>query len=959
VAGGLGGRVGNMHAELVDRGDELAAFQMRLAAGGAGPQALAVSGEPGIGKTRLLAEFARCATARGVRVITSQAAAHEQDVPFAAVAEMIIGLLRPAPDQPALPAAIGQELAALPAQSPSSHRRGHEHYAALRTALDLTSGRQGLVVLLDDLHWADQGTVELLGYLLRQPCSARVTLVLAYRPRQVSGRLAAAIATATDAGRARQVEVGPLSVDGVRAVVGPGTPAQQVRRLHTESGGNPLYLMTLVKEGAPARARELPSDVDAVLRAELEALSPGASTAVRAAAVLGTAFDIEALAPVAQLPAVTVSVALDELTRADLVRPDPVPGRLRFRHPLLRRTAYQQARVAWRRSAHARAAALQSSQKAPVQQWAHHVEQSATVGDEQAVALLVRAAEAVRFRTPRTAAGWFGSAARLLPDSDNAAPRRAALLLSQAETLTMAGQLRQSRITVGEVRAMLTPDSDGYVRAMLHAALVEHLLGQQREAAALLRRGLGELASAGPQTAALWLELARIELAGGRPGAAQDALRRGLAAAGDHDAGVLQDALTGGLRAVGAYLSGDLDGAVAVADQVGTLVDGMPDPELCRNLRAVVWLGWADLLRGHYREVARRQSRAVELAHTSGQMHVLPLLLTVRGAALRWLGRLDEAGGCFAEAAEIARSTGASTQLTVALAGSCQVALLAGDQARAPSLAGELRNGAASTGGWFAAWAGAALAADAVQHSPAEQSAALIIEACGGPELPHFDPGVRSELYELLARTALRAGDQTAVSAWACRAQAAAAAAALPVAAGFAALAQSHAHTAAGDAAGAARHARDAVTAFERAGTPIETARAGLLAARALAAAGRPGDALAYLDRAREHSAATGARALHNEIVRDLRRLGLRRTPHLPHYSTTGAKLDTLSPREREIALLVARGCTNRAIASTLFLSVKTVERHLARIFTKLDISSRAALAALTATHATTTTPAA
>ncbi|MGH3929696.1 MAG: response regulator transcription factor [Pseudonocardiaceae bacterium] len=170
---------------------------------------------------------------------------------------------------------------------------------------------------------------------------------------------------------------------------------------------------------------------------------------------------------------------------------------------------------------------------------------------------------------------------------------------------------------------------------------------------------------------------------------------------------------------------------------------------------------------------------------------------------------------------------------------------------------------------------------------------------------------------------------------------------------GFAALAQSHAATVAGDSASAARYARDAVTAFERAGTPIETARAELIAGRALAAADRREDALAYLDRAREHSADTGARGLHNEITRELRRLGLRRSSR-PVQSAAGPTLEILSPREHEIAVLVARGWTNRAIASTLFLSVKTVERHLCHTFAKLDISSCAALAALIATHAAT-----
>ncbi|MGH4021009.1 MAG: ATP-binding protein [Pseudonocardiaceae bacterium] len=173
-----------MHAELIDRAAEVAAVET------------------------LLAEFARDATARGVRVVSGHASQRRQDVPFAAVAEVIIGLLRPAAGQPAMPYAIGRDLAALLAQSPSSRRGWRQLYAAVRVAVDLTAGRNGLVVLLDDLHWADHGTVELLGYLLRHPCSAGVDLIAAYQPRQVAGRLATALAAAGDAGRALRFEAG-------------------------------------------------------------------------------------------------------------------------------------------------------------------------------------------------------------------------------------------------------------------------------------------------------------------------------------------------------------------------------------------------------------------------------------------------------------------------------------------------------------------------------------------------------------------------------------------------------------------------------------------------------------------------------------------------------------------------------------------------------------------------------
>lgn len=934
-----------MPAGLIDRSSEIAAFHTLLTAGVAAARTLVVSGEPGIGKTRLLTEFAQRAAARGMRVVSGQASVHAQEVPFAAMAEVITTLLGPAPGQRALPDVIRRDLLTMLASASLSGRGWFEGCAAMRTALDLTAGRGGLVVVLDNLHWADRASVELLGYLLSHPCSDRVVLLMAYRPRQVPGALATAVTAAVDAGRARQLEVGPLSVDAVRSVLGPAAPRRLVRQLHAESGGNPRYLMALAKGIGSARSGPRPMDLDAALRVDLEALSPTAVTVARAAAVLGTTFEADALAPVAELPTGAVAAALDELTHADLVRPDSAPGALRFRHALLGHAVYQRAGSGWRRAAHARAAVLYARQATPPEDWAHHVEQSAPAGDESAVALLMRAGEALRFRAPATAARWFGSAARLLPDRDDAHPRRGALLLARAETLAMAGELRQSWSVTGEALAMLTPRSDKYPRVVRHAAQVAQLLGQPQEAAALLRRGLRDVAH---HQAPLWLELAGVEVTRGRFGAARDALRRAMAGAGADAADL---ALTGGIQAATAYFSADTATAVTAADDLGRLIDGMADPELTRCLRSVVWLSWANLMLGRYIDVARRHDRAVELARVSGQLQVLAPLLAGQGYALRWLGRLDHARDCFIEAADIARSTGAALQLTIALTGCCHLASLTGEPVRPTGLTEELRASAAHIGGWFATQAEVVLAVYLARYGSTEQTTTVIIDAAGGPGLPNVEAGLRAECYELLTRTALRAGNQPAASQWASRATAATAVP-LPIAAGFAALAHSQARIAAGDAAGAAQQARDAVTTFERAGTPLEAGRAQLLAGQALGAAGRRDDAQLHLDRAREHVAATGAHSLRQEIARELRRLSLR-LPLCPASGTVaGPALETLSPREREIAELVTQGCTNRAIASTLFLSVKTVERHLCRIFTKLNISSRAGLAALIASHA-------
>ena len=124
--------------------------------------------------------------------------------------------------------------------------------------------------------------------------------------------------------------------------------------------------------------------------------------------------------------------------------------------------------------------------------------------------------------------------------------------------------------------------------------------------------------------------------------------------------------------------------------------------------------------------------------------------------------------------------------------------------------------------------------------------------------------------------------------------------------------------------------------------------RARILAGRALAAAGERERAIEELNRARAALGEAGAPRLADAAARELRKLGLR-VPRAGAQGRSANGLESLSAREREIAELVALGRTNREIAIDLHLAQKTVENHLGRVFSKLDISSRAALAGLVA----------
>jgi DNA-binding CsgD family transcriptional regulator len=144
----------------------------------------------------------------------------------------------------------------------------------------------------------------------------------------------------------------------------------------------------------------------------------------------------------------------------------------------------------------------------------------------------------------------------------------------------------------------------------------------------------------------------------------------------------------------------------------------------------------------------------------------------------------------------------------------------------------------------------------------------------------------------------------------------------------------------------AASAASDAAELCLQADWPVEAARAQLVLGRALASSGRRAGAVREFEAAYATCVASGARRIGDQAAQELRRLGRRPPRRFAGRDGADHGLAALTPREREVAALVARGHTNREIGEALFVSTRTVETHVSRVFEKLDVSSRAALAA-------------
>ena len=592
---------------FIGRRPELAAVRELLRDRKAGLSLLVVSGEPGIGKSRLLAEVRCSAEDQGWRVAVGQATESERELPFAVLADALTPLVLAEPaviDR--LPAQLAEGLAdVLPVAGggPDSSLVGRRHraYAAAGALLEQLGSGRGMLLILDDLHWADAETAELIDHLIRHPPSGPMVLATAYRPHQIPGQLAAVLSRAVTAGAALDVRLGPLTGIETQALLGDCVAPTVARWLHAAAEGNPLYLISLARAGVTTwpSLEQLPADVRAALGAEVEVLPADVRTVLEAAAVLGATFDPatfdpEPLPAVAGRPAATVWAAVDELVAADLLRVDPESGRLRFRHPLVQHVVYQGAPPGWRRMAHICAVRALTERAAPADQLAHHLARAARRGDESAVRVLVRAAAASRWQAPATAAHWYAAALRLLPVDRRHPARRGRLLLAQAECLLTAGRLADAQQAISEALPLLEHRSGRmWLRALRVAAMASQLGGRWEVAAALLHRANSQ---PGVEGTDVRLQLAMVELMRGDIAAARALAREVQGCSSGTAPGLGASSALAFVYAA----SGDATAATGATEAAGRQLDASSDTELARQLPAVLWLMWANVTLARY-----------------------------------------------------------------------------------------------------------------------------------------------------------------------------------------------------------------------------------------------------------------------------------------------------------------------------------------------------------------------
>jgi DNA-binding CsgD family transcriptional regulator len=935
---------------LVGRRDVLDEFTRLLKAIDRTSALVGLVGEPGAGKTRLLVELASGARSRGMLALFGRAAEFEQEMPFG----MVIDALDDHLEEHALPAGVDEAHAsvlatmfpALSATVPGGSATGtdltglarYRLYRAVRQLLSELAAGSGLVLILDDVHWADDTSVELLDHLLRHPPHGPVLIAVAYRPAQASARLTALVET-----HGHQLAVGPFSEAEVAEFLGPGTSPALRRRLYEESGGNPFYLEALARmgRGMPGTRRheagdeteagELPAQVRAALQMELNGLSPTALLVAQAGAVAADEFEPAVAAAAAEVSEGVALEALDELAARDIVRPGS-PGRFQLRHPLVRNAVYGSAAAGWRLAAHARIATRLARLGATATVRAHHVERSAGFGDEAGIATLVEAARTAAAQAPATAAHWFKAALRLMPTDHESRPE---LLLELATAQAVSGQITSGRDMAREALRLLPPDDiSRRSRAARVCALMERMLGRPHQGRTVLLDELHRISD--PQSSAavrLRLRLVADSLIRSDFRAAHAVLDLMPDSAPEWEPGL--EMATASLRPLPSLAAGRITDALHQLDKADRLVAAAPDGHLAEWIDIITWLCWTETMMGRHQSARRRFDRAMVIARSTGQSYMVPHLMAGQARTLIMLGRLAGAAIAADEAVGVARLLGTGQELVMALTQQCLVASWSGDDGEALRLGEQAMAKSAETVEWWGAMAQYVHALALVNSGRIDEGAKAMVTACNGFTRPKLDPAALMSCCEVMARIEAERAQPDEALLWAERAGKLAHPD-VAASVGLAGLARAHAERRA-DPVGAAERATEAAEVLGGAELRVDSGRARLAAGLAYAEVGERDRAREELRAAVAVFGACGARALHAQAVRELRRQGVR----VPGATSRATGAHGLSGREYEVAVLVAEGFTNQQVAEKLFISVRTVETHLSRVFTKLAVTSR------------------
>jgi DNA-binding CsgD family transcriptional regulator len=882
--------------------------------------ALVLRGDPGIGKTALLRYAEQ--QAHDLRVLRAVGVEAEAEVAFAGLHQLLRPIVAsidtlPGPQADALRGALGLV---------SAER--HEPLligAALLTLLADAAAAIGVLCVVDDAQWLDQSSLAALTFAARRVDADRVAVLFGVREGPGGEFPRSGL---------RELVLEGLDETDAAAVLVQHTPvppaAAVLERLLEGSGGNPMALEEIGRtltadqlQGKVSLPDPLPvgDALEQVFTERLQDLPDETRSLLVVAAAEGTGEAPVVLAAGALLG--IAPVALEDAERAGLVGVDP--DRIEFRHPLIRSAVYRSALLSFRQHAHrALAAACERAGHADRRAW--HLAAAALGPDADVADALAETADRAAGRSGYAAAATaLERSAALTAD----AGLRGQRLVDAAESAWLAGQVARSAADLDRAAGLQVKEPELAAQIARVRGVLAWRTGNVRQAFRILMDGVELIADADPATAlAILAEAVEAASYGG------DADGVGVAGAraleiwrrGGADGGPAAEFLATMAGGIGHAMTGDITAAAPL------LRRGLTLAEASGEWRALMQAGAVALYLGNISSARDFFARAIEAVRSRGAAgalaYVLEYVLTTEAMA----GDLAAARSSGAEALRLARDTGQQTCEATLLARMAWIAALRGDEQECrghaqDALAIAVPNGVGLAGAG-AEWALAALDGGQGRWAQAATRLAGIMTAPPGEGHPIvalyaapacIEAATRAD-NEVLARRVFTGYEPWATSG------------ALP------------AHTVArcrgllaADPPTAFAHFDEAlsvadVPALERAQTELLYGEALRRARRRVDAREHLRTALDVFDRARAEPLAERARAELRATGETVRRPG-------------PSPVDRLTPQELQIARLVAAGASNREVAATLFVSPRTVEYHLYKLYPKLGIGSRAELA--------------
>lgn len=891
--------------DLVGRHDEVEAIHRLLAEVRVSEtRTLLMTGAPGIGKTALL-DVAR-SMAEGFRCLSCHGAEAESALAHAGLLELLTPvrhLLGEVPERQAaaLAAALGWESGGQPADR-------FLVGAATLSLLAAAAAKDPVLVLVDDLHWLDRESAEAIVFAARRLRGDAVGFVMNGR----QGELATELTQGFAAHRVRGL------TQGEAAELLPQVSAAVTARLHATTGGNPLALLEVAgtlsaEERAGAAPLPDPLPVGDRLHTVYDAALTELPGHVRAAVLL-LALDPGGAARAG------VHEALDEAVALDVLAVEP--SGLRFRHPLLRSAVLRLAGPSELRAAHEQLAA-QFPADSPAR--VRHLAAAAGGLDDDLAAALDRVATEDRSRSGYAAASAELERSALLTGDPQVA---AARLARAAQDAFLAGDLARTRSLVDRVLgAAATAETRG--RAVFTLGMLEQYSGSVVRAGDLLDQACRVLQGAELVEALNERSLVAFRLSD-VAAVAECATRIEAAADTDDPAQQIRAHFTIGLAR---FLAGDYEGAATV---LGPLTDLALSDSLREDPRALLLMALASALTGTVAQALRRGASRIDDVRRRGAIGVLVELLALTSAARAMVGDHARAFAEAGEAVELAECLGHVADAAVAVEHLAWQSAARGfhDDARvALARASDLLDRAETASA--AAHHALTAAFCALCRNDLDEVVRLLearLSVDGGLGDLGEPLGVAPPLIEAyvgLGRT------QQAVDLTARLAQV------TPVSAppGMVALLLRSQGLTAADADAAQAFFLDALGLLADHPDPYESARTRLLHGSRLRRDGRRLAARAQLDAAHQEFEAMELTHWAEVAAAELRATGAN-----PRRRSTGTD-EGLTSQETRVALLVAEGRSNKEVAAALFLSPKTIERHLGSVFRKKGFRSRAELA--------------